>query len=91
MKATTTLPSPALPYKPRVKKCLIKGIICLISKIFAIFVNLISVLICWTGVCVENDRIVAYACAGFLIGFTTWSMRETIRDMRQDSLGLKKW
>lgn len=44
MKATTALPAPALSYKPRVKKFLIRGIIYLTSDKFSIFVGVIAAL-----------------------------------------------
>lgn len=93
MKTATALPAPALSYKPRVKQFLITGIIYLTSEKFSIFVTVIAALICWAGVCIENDRVTGYGGIVFLIGFTPWSIRHTLRDIRQDKLGLNndKW
>lgn len=93
MKTVTALPAPALSYKPRVKKLLIRGIIYLTSKKFSIFVTIIAALICWAGVCIENDRVTGYGGIAFLIGFIPWSIRQTIRDIRHDKLGINndKW
>lgn len=93
MKATTALPAPALSYKPRVKKLLIRGIIYLASDKFSIFVGVIAALMSYIGVLLDDNYIIAYGAITFLIGFTPWAMRETARDIRQDKLGINndKW
>ena len=88
MKTTTALPAPALSYKPRVKKCLIKGIVYLTSDEFIIFAGVIAALMSYIGVLLDDNHIIAYGGIAFIIGFTPWSMRETARDIRQDKLGL---
>lgn len=90
MKATQTLPVPAQSCQPRVKKLLIKVIIYLTSEKFSIFVTVIAALIAWWGVCVDEERITAYGGLVFVIGFTPWAIRETLRDIRQDRLGVGK-
>ena len=91
MKATTALPVPALSYKPRVKKLLIRGVIYLTSEKFSIFVTAIAALICWAGVCIDDEHVIGYGGIVFLVGFTPWCIRQTLRDVRQDKLGLKQW
>lgn len=93
MKATTALPAPALSYKPRVKKFLIRGIIYLTSDKFCIFVDVIAALVSYMGILIDDNLIIAYGAIIFLIGFTPWAMRETARDIRQDKLGINndKW
>lgn len=93
MKATQTLPVPALSYKPKVKIYLIKGIIYLTSEKFSIFVLVIATLIEYIGLLLDNDRVIAYGGLVFLIGFTPWAIRETVRDVRREKLGLNndKW
>lgn len=91
MKAITTLPAPATVRQPRVKKLLIKGVIYLTSEKFSIFVTAIAALICWVGVCIEDNHVIAYGGIAFLAGFTPWAFRSVLRDVRQDKLGLKEW
>lgn len=91
MKTTTALPAPALSYKPRVKKLLIKVIIYLTSEKFLTFASVIGCLWSWWGVCTDDNNAVAYGTLVFLAGFTPWAWRQTARDLRQDRLGLKEW
>ena len=93
MKTATTLPAPALSYKPRVKKFLTKGIIHLTSQKFSIFVTGIAAMISYIGVILDDDHLIAYGGIVFLIGFTTWSIREILRDTKREKLGLNndKW
>lgn len=84
MKATTALPAPALSYKPRVKKFLIRGIIYLTSDKFSIFVVVIAALFCWVGVCIENCHLIGYGAIAFLIGSVPWSIRQALRDMSRE-------
>lgn len=93
MKTVTALPAPALSYKPRVKKLLIRGIIHLTSDKFSIFVGVIAALMSYIGVLLDDNNLIAYGAITFLIGFTPWAMRETARDIRQDKLGINndKW
>lgn len=91
MKAITTLPAPASVRQLRVKKLLAKGIICLTSKKFCTFVTAIAALICWAGVCIDDEHVIGYGGIVFLVGFTPWSTRQTLREMRQEKLGLKEW
>lgn len=90
MKVTQTLPVPAQTSRPKVKKLLIKVIICLTSKKFSIFVTAIAALIAWWGVCIDSERVTAYGGLVFIIGFTPWAIRSTFRDIRQDRLGVSK-
>lgn len=93
MKTATALPAPALSYKPRVKKRLIRGIIYLTSGKFSTFVGVITALMSYIGVILDDNLLIAYGAIIFLIGFTPWAMRETARDIRQDKLGINndKW
>lgn len=93
MKTVTALPAPALSYKPRVKKLLIRGIIHLTSDKFSIFVGVIAALMSYIGVLLDDNNLIAYGAITFLIGFAPWAMRETARDIRQDKLGINndKW
>lgn len=93
MKTATTLPAPALSYKPRVKKHLIRGIVYLTSDKFSTFVGVIAGLMSYIGVILDDNLLIAYGGIAFLIGFTPWATRQTLRDIRQDKLGLNddKW
>lgn len=93
MKTVTALPAPALSYKPRVKKLLIKGIVYLTSDKFSIFVGVIAALMSYIGALLDDNNLIAYGAITFLIGFTPWAWRETARDIRQDKLGINndKW
>lgn len=93
MKATTALPAPALSYKLRVKKLLIRGIIYLTSDKFSIFVGVIAALMSYIGVLLDDTHIIGYGGIIFLVGFTPWALRQTARDIRQDKLGINndKW
>lgn len=91
MKAASTLQAPALARPQRVKKLLTRGIIYLTSEKFSIFVTAIAALICWAGVCIDDDHVIGYVGIVFLAGFTPWAIRQTLREMRQDKLGLKEW
>ena len=93
MKATQTLPVPALSHKPKVKNYLIKGIIYLTSEKFSIFVLVIAALIEYIGVLLDDEHLIAYGGIVFLVGFTPWAIRETLRDVRREKLGINndKW
>lgn len=93
MKTVTTLPAPALSYKPRVKKYLIRGIIFLTSQKFSIFVCAIAALMSYIGVLLDDTHIIGYGGIVFLAGFMPWAFRQSARDTRQDKLGLNndKW
>lgn len=93
MKTATALPAPALSYKPRVKKLLIRGAIYLTSDKFSTFVGVISALMSYIGALLDNNHIIGYGGIAFLVGFTPWATRQTLRDIRQDKLGLNddKW
>lgn len=93
MKTATTLPAPALSYKPRVKKHLMRGVIYLTSDKFSTFVGVIAGLMSYIGVILDDNLLIAYGGIAFLIGFTPWATRQTLRDIRQDKLGLNndKW
>lgn len=93
MKATTALPAPALSYKSRVKKLLIMGIIYLTSDKFSTFVGVIAGLMSYIGVILDDNLLIAYGGIAFLIGFMPWATRQTLRDIRQDKLGINndKW
>lgn len=93
MKTVTALPAPALSYKPRVKKLLIRGIIYLTSDKFCIFVDVIAALVSYIGILIDDNLIIAYGAIIFLTGFIPWAMRETARDIRQNKLGINndKW
>jgi len=93
MKTATTLPAPALSYKPRVKKHLMRGVIYLTSDKFSTFVGVIAGLMSYFGVILDDNHLIAYGGIAFLIGFMPWATRQTLRDIRQDKLGLNddKW
>lgn len=93
MKTATALPAPALSYKPRVKKHLIRGVIYLTSDKFSIFVGVIAALMSYIGAILDDNLLIAYGGIAFLIGFTPWATRQTLRDIRQDKLGINndKW
>ena len=93
MKTATALPAPALSYKPRVKKHLIRGVIYLTSDKLCIFVGVIAGLMSYIGVILDDNHLIAYGVIAFLIGFMPWATRQTLRDIRQDKLGLNddKW
>lgn len=91
MKQATTLLAPTLPYKPTVKKYLIKGIIYFTSENFFIFASVIAALWTWWGVCIDDTHAIAYGALVFLGAFTPWAWRKTARDLRQDRLGIKEW
>lgn len=90
MEATQTLPVPAQACRSKVKKLLIKIIIYLISEKFSIFAGAIAALIEWHGVCSDNKHMTACGGIVFLIGFIPWAIRETLRDTRQERIGLSK-
>lgn len=89
MKTEIALPAPVLLYEPRVKKCLIQGIIFLTSDNFRIFVGVIAVLILYMGVALDDAYVLAYGAATLIAGFAPGVIRETARDVRQQKLGLK--
>ena len=93
MKTVTALPAPALSYKPRVKKLLIKGIIYLTSEKLFTFASVIAGLMSYIGVILDDNLLIAYGGIAFLIGFMPWATRQTLRDIRQDKLGINndKW
>ena len=82
-----------MSYKPGVKNYLIKGIIYLTSEKFSIFVGVIAALIEYIGVLLDNTNVIAFGALSFLVGFTPWSIRQTLREIRQDKLGINndKW
>lgn len=82
MKTTLTIQTPAKPRKQSVKKLLIKLIIFLTSSNFFIFVSVIATAVCWWGNIIEDDKTVGWGGLIFLLGFTPWAWRGTIRDMR---------
>lgn len=88
MKTATTLPAPALSYKPRVKKLLARGVIYLTSKNFTIFVGVIVALMSYAGVLFNDNLLIGYGTVAFLLGFLPWATRVASRNMRQDKLGL---
>ncbi|MCX4289073.1 MAG: hypothetical protein OSJ46_06175 [Duncaniella sp.] len=47
----------------------------------------------YIGVLLDNNHIIGYGGIAFLVGFTPWATRQTLRDIRQDKLGLNddKW
>ena len=73
MKTVTALPAPALSYKPRVKKLLIKGIIYLTSEKLFTFASVIAVLWEWWGVCTDDTHTIAYGAMAWLAAFTPWA------------------
>lgn len=89
MKTIIALPAPAMVQEPRVKKCLIQGIIFLTSDNFRIFVGVIAVLILYMGVALADAYVLAYGAATLIAGFAPGVIRETARDARQQKLGLK--
>lgn len=89
MKTIIALPAPAMVQEPRVKKCLIQGIIFLASDNFRIFVGVIAVLILYMGVALDDAYVLAYGAATLIAGFAPGVIRETARDARQQKLGLK--
>ncbi len=93
MKTITAFPPPALSYKPRVKKLLIKGVIYLTSDKFSTFAGVIAALMSYIGVLLDDNHIIAYGAIVWLIGFMPWAFRQSARDIRQDKLGLNndKW
>lgn len=91
MKAITAIPAPVVNRRQSVKKQLIKVIICLTSEKLFTFATVISFLIEYIGVLLDNEHIIAYGAIMLLIGFMPWSWRHTCRDIRQDKLGLKEW
>lgn len=66
MKTATALPAPALFYKPRVKKLLIKGIIYLTSEKLFTFASVIAALWSWWGVCTDDTNTIAYGAMVWL-------------------------
>ena len=91
MKTESALPIRASSYKNRVNILLTKGVICLTSEKFSIFVTVFATLICWVGVFIDNYRLIGSGAILFLLGFAPQAMRRTLRDMRQFNLGLKDW
>lgn len=91
MKTATTLPTPALSYKPRVKKFLIRATIYLTSEKFITFAGVIGALCTWWGVCTDNNYRIATGAIILISSFAPWAWRQTARDLRQDRLGIKKW
>ena len=93
MKTATASPAPALLYKPRVKKILLKGIIYLTSEKSSIFVGVIAAMMSYIGILLDDTHIIGYGGIAFLVGFTPWALRQTARDIRQDKLGISndKW
>ena len=82
MKTTLTIQTQAKPRKLSVKKLLVRVIIFLTSSNFFTFVGVLACIICWWGALTENDRLTAWGGVVFLIGFTPWAWRETVKDMR---------
>lgn len=91
MKVITVIPAPVVSRRQSVKKQLIKVIIRLTSQKFLTFAAVISCLIEYIGVLIDDEHTIAYGAIVFMIGFTPWSWRQTRRDIRQDKLGLKEW
>ena len=93
MKTIAAFPVPALSHKPKVKKFLIRGIIYLTSDKFSTFASVIACLISFIGLLVDNDRLMAFGVIVFLMGFSPWAIRQTLRDIRQNRLVLNndKW
>lgn len=89
MKTVIALPAPGTMQEPRVKKCLIQGIIFLTSDNFRIFVGVIAVLILYMGVALNDAYVLAYGAATLIAGFAPGVIRETARDARQQKLGIK--
>lgn len=89
MKQVTALPAPALSYKLRVKKLLIKGVIHLSSEKFFIFATIIAGIVCWIGACIDSAYTIAYGAIVWLSAYTPWMCRQTARDRRHYRLGLK--
>lgn len=90
---TTSLPALALSYKPRVKKLLAIGVICLTSDKFSTFVGVIAGLMSYAGVLFNDNLLLGYGTVAFLLGFLPWATKIASRHMRQDKLGLNndKW
>lgn len=84
------IPAPVTRRPQSAKKLLISVIIHLTSKKFFTFVAVISLLIEYVGVLVDDDHLIAYGAIVFLTGFLPWSWRQTRRDIRQDKFGLNE-
>lgn len=84
MKTTTALPVPALSYKPRVKKFLIKGVIFLTSEKLFIFASVIAALWAWWGVCIDDTRAIACGAIIWAAAFAPWAWRQAARDMKHN-------
>lgn len=93
MKTVSASQAPAMPYNPMVKKHLIKGVIYLTSNKFSIFVGVIAALMCYIGVLLDDTNTIAFGGIEFIVGFTPWAIRQSLRDIRQEKLGLNndKW
>lgn len=91
MKAITAITAPVVSRRPSVKRLLIRVIICLTSENLFIFASVISCLVSFAGILLDNDRILASGAIVFLVGFAPWGIRRTCRDIRQDKLGIKEW
>lgn len=83
MKTATALPAPALSYKPRVKKLLIKGIIYLTSEKIAIFATVAAAILAWSGCFSDNTRLTGVGALMFLMGQVPAWMRQTARTIRR--------
>lgn len=90
MKTVTALPAPALSYKPRVKRLLIKGVIYLTSENFIIFAGAIGAFWLWCGVCMDDTEKILYGALIWLISFMPWALRQVLREIRQDRLCIKQ-
>lgn len=85
MKTVQTLPLSAVPRNLRVKKLLLKSIICLTSEKIGIFAGGIGASITYYGFITDSNRHLAIGALIALIGFMPWSVRNTVRDFRHMS------
>lgn len=83
MKTTLTIQAPTNVRKLSVKKLLTKVIIFLTSSNFFIFVAVIANAVCWWGNIIDDQETVGWGGLIFLVGFTPWAWRETVRNMRR--------
>ncbi len=90
MKTTQTLTVEAANCQPKVKQLLIKGIVFLTSKKFAIFVMAISSIISYVAAIMELYILTAYGAMLFIGGYCLTTFREMARDNRQARLGIQK-
>lgn len=71
------------------EKLLISGVIFLTSEKFFTFTAVIGCLVCWLGILDDSSGTTGFGGMIFLAGFSPWSIRLTLRDVRQQRSGVK--